>query len=89
VRTASSIVADSCQHSFVLQQRNVRYPAYPAEIERVIRIDVKAWDLNCRRHLPKLVPQQHVDRMISDCDARVASLQARYDDLLAIMYAHE
>jgi uncharacterized protein len=66
---------------------SVRDPAYPAEIERVIRIDVKARDLNCRRHLPKLVPQQHVDRMISDCDARVASLQARYDDLLAIMYA--
>jgi predicted pyridoxine 5'-phosphate oxidase superfamily flavin-nucleotide-binding protein len=67
----------------------VRDPAYPAEIERAIRIDVKAWDFNCRRHLPKFVPQQHVDRMISDCDARVASLQARYDDLLAIMYAHE
>jgi hypothetical protein len=28
---------------------------YQAKVERVIRIDVEAWDLNCRRHFPKLV----------------------------------
>jgi predicted pyridoxine 5'-phosphate oxidase superfamily flavin-nucleotide-binding protein len=28
---------------------------YPAKVERVIRIDVLAWDLNCRQHFPKLV----------------------------------
>jgi len=28
---------------------------YPAEVERVIRIAVEAWDLNCRQHFPKLV----------------------------------
>jgi len=32
----------------------VHDPDYPAVIERVIRIEVKAWDLNCRQHLPKL-----------------------------------
>lgn len=30
-------------------------PTYPAKVERVIRIDVQAWDLNCRQHFPKLV----------------------------------
>jgi predicted pyridoxine 5'-phosphate oxidase superfamily flavin-nucleotide-binding protein len=30
-------------------------PGYPAKVERVIRIDVKAFDLNCRQHFPKLV----------------------------------
>jgi uncharacterized protein len=30
-------------------------PNYPAKVERVIRIDVLAWDLNCRQHFPKLV----------------------------------
>jgi predicted pyridoxine 5'-phosphate oxidase superfamily flavin-nucleotide-binding protein len=30
-------------------------PAYPAKVERVIRIDVEAWDLNCRQHFPKLI----------------------------------
>jgi hypothetical protein len=33
----------------------VRDADYPASVERVIRIDVLAWDLNCRRHFPKLV----------------------------------
>jgi len=35
--------------------RRVSDPDYPAVVERVIRVDVKAWDLNCRQHLPKLV----------------------------------
>lgn len=67
----------------------VRDSAYPGKIERVIRISLTAWDLNCRQHLPKLVPQQHVDRMIADCDARVATVQARYDALLEMMFIHE
>ena len=28
---------------------------YRARVEAVIRIDVEAWDLNCRQHLPRLV----------------------------------
>jgi hypothetical protein len=36
----------------------VRDPGYPAKIERVIRIDVTAWDLNCRQHFPKLVRER-------------------------------
>lgn len=34
-------------------------PDYPAKAERVIRIEVKAWDLNCRQHFPKLVRLRH------------------------------
>jgi uncharacterized protein len=67
----------------------VRDSAYPGKIERVIRISVTAWDINCRQHLPKLVPRQRVDRMITDCDARVAAVQARYDALLEMMFMHE
>ena len=67
----------------------VRDSAYPGKIERVIRIRVTAWDLNCRQRLPKLVPQQRMDRMIADCDARVATVQARYDALLEMMFTHE
>jgi len=33
----------------------VRDRDYPATPERVIRIRVAAWDLNCRQHFPKLV----------------------------------
>lgn len=32
-------------------------PDYPAKVERIIRIDVLAWDLNCRQHFPNLVRQ--------------------------------
>jgi uncharacterized protein len=66
----------------------VRDSAYPAEIERIIRIDVNAWDFNCHRHIPKLVPQQRLDRLLADCDAQVAALQARYDGVLG-MFRHE
>lgn len=33
----------------------VRDPDYPARVERVIRIDVEAWDTNCSSHIPRLV----------------------------------
>jgi uncharacterized protein len=35
--------------------RRVTDPDYPAQVERIIRIAVEAWDLNCRQHFPKLV----------------------------------
>jgi uncharacterized protein len=35
--------------------QRVRDSDYPANVEHVIRIDLKAWDLNCRQHFPKLV----------------------------------
>lgn len=44
----------------VLRQR-VSDPNYPAKVERVIRIDVLAWDLNCRQHFPKLVHAHNAD----------------------------
>ncbi len=34
----------------------VRDPHYPARVERVIRIEVEAWDTNCSSHIPHLVP---------------------------------
>ena len=34
----------------------VRDADYPAHVERVIRIDIEAWDTNCSSHIPHLVP---------------------------------
>jgi uncharacterized protein len=34
----------------------VRDPDYSARVERVIRIDVEAWDTNCSSHIPHLLP---------------------------------
>jgi uncharacterized protein len=41
---------------------------YPAKIERIIRLDVAAWDLNCRQHFPKLVraPTERHERSLND-----------------------
>jgi len=36
----------------------VRDPDYAAKVERVVRITVEAWDLNCRQHFPKLIRAQ-------------------------------
>jgi len=36
----------------------VRDADYAAKVERVIRIHVMAWDLNCRQHFPRLVREQ-------------------------------
>ena len=42
----------------------VRDPDYRARVERVIRIDVEAWDTNCSSHIPHLVPAEAVLRPI-------------------------
>jgi predicted pyridoxine 5'-phosphate oxidase superfamily flavin-nucleotide-binding protein len=34
----------------------VRDADYKAQVERVIRIDIEAWDTNCSSHIPHLVP---------------------------------
>jgi len=34
----------------------VRDPDYAARVERVIRLEVEAWDTNCSSHIPHLVP---------------------------------
>jgi hypothetical protein len=36
----------------------VRDADYAAKVERVIRIRVMAWDLNCRQHFPRLVRER-------------------------------
>jgi predicted pyridoxine 5'-phosphate oxidase superfamily flavin-nucleotide-binding protein len=37
--------------------QRVHDPDYPARAERVIRMQVEAWDTNCNSHIPRLVPE--------------------------------
>src|SRR6516162_2127423 len=60
----------------------VQDPDYPAPVERIVRIDLKAWDLNCRQHFPRLVNERAVRRRIEDYENRIAALQARIDQLV-------
>lgn len=63
-------------------------PTYPANIEGVIRIDIKTQDLAWRQRLPKPVPKQSLDQLVTDCDARVAAV-SRDEGLLAWTFIHE
>jgi hypothetical protein len=60
----------------------VRDPDYPAPVERIVRIDLKAWDLNCRQHFPRLVNEQVVHRLVEGYERRIAALRGRIDELV-------
>jgi uncharacterized protein len=69
--------------------RHVHDADYPGKPERVIRIEVMARDLNSRQHIPKLVNERSVKSLVETHEAGRAALQARYDALLAGLFAHE
>lgn len=48
----------------------VRDPDYPAHIERVIRMQVEAWDTNCNSHIPKLLPASLLEEVIQRYEAK-------------------
>ena len=54
-------------------RERVRDRDYRAQIERVIRIHVMAWDLNCRQHFPKLVRAESLRTPIDDREERPAT----------------
>ena len=49
-------------------------PGYKARVERAIVIEVDAWDINCRQHIPQKFAAE-------DVQAAVAKLQARIQEL--------
>lgn len=57
--------------------RRVHDPAYPAQPERVVLIHLLAWDLNCRRHFPRLLHERTVRRLVESYEAKLAALEAR------------
>lgn len=51
-------------------------PAYPATVERAIVIEIDAWDINCRQHIPQKFDAADVALAIERLQARVAELEA-------------
>jgi len=49
---------------------------YEARPEQVIVFEMTAWDANCPQHIPRLVPEETVERMAADYEARIAALEA-------------
>jgi uncharacterized protein len=48
---------------------------YDARPERVIRIHVEAWDLNCNQHIPRRVSQRELAPVIAAYEERIAALE--------------
>lgn len=49
-------------------------------VERAILIDIDAWDVNCPRHIPRLVAMSAVKALLAERDARIAALEAELTD---------
>lgn len=56
--------------------RRVFDPRYPAQVERVIVIDIVAWDPNCRQHIPQRFDAEDVAAAIGKLQDRITELEA-------------
>jgi predicted pyridoxine 5'-phosphate oxidase superfamily flavin-nucleotide-binding protein len=50
---------------------------YPARTERVVRIRIEAWDLNCRQHIPQRYSEAELAPALAALGRRVAALEAQ------------
>ena len=67
--------AEVIENDSILLQ-SVLDPAYRARPERVIRFHVKAWDVNCRQHIPRLLPESVGKKGDKELAHRIAALEA-------------
>ena len=51
-------------------------PSYPARVERAILIEIDAWDINCRQHIPRKIAAEDVQRVIENLEFRIRALEA-------------
>jgi len=56
---------------------------YPARAERAILLEVKAWDVNCPRHIPQKLDAGEVAEVLAKVQNRIAALEAENDKLRA------
>jgi predicted pyridoxine 5'-phosphate oxidase superfamily flavin-nucleotide-binding protein len=56
---------------------------YGARPEQVILFEVKAWDINCPRHIPQKFDAADVASTITDLQARIEKLEAENEQLRA------
>lgn len=55
--------------------------SYPADAEQVILFTVKAWDINCPRHIPTMVPMEEVSSICKRFESRIEELERENADL--------
>lgn len=56
-------------------------PTYRAQPERVLVIDVSAWDANCPQHIPQRFEADDVARTLAARDAKIAELEEKIKEL--------
>jgi len=56
---------------------------YPARAERAVLFEVKAWDVNCPRHIPQKLDAAEVAEVLAKLRTRIQSLEAEIDKLRA------
>ena len=61
--------------------KRVEMPTYRARIERVMLIDVEAFDWNCPQHITPRFTQAEVGAAVQPLKQRIAQLEARLRDL--------
>ncbi len=60
---------------------------YAARAEQVILFEVKAWDINCPRHIPQKFDAADVAGTITDLQARIEKLEAENEQLRVALHA--
>jgi predicted pyridoxine 5'-phosphate oxidase superfamily flavin-nucleotide-binding protein len=56
---------------------------YPARAERAVLFEVKAWDVNCPRHIPQKLDAAEVAEVLAKLRSRIETLEAENDKLRA------
>jgi uncharacterized protein len=56
---------------------------YPARAERAVLFEVKAWDMNCPRHIPQKLDAAEVAEVLAKLRTRIETLEAENEKLRA------
>jgi uncharacterized protein len=51
-------------------------PDYKARVAQVVLLAVSAWDANCPKHIPQLIPASDVANALAERDLRIEALEA-------------
>lgn len=63
--------------------RRLSVDSYPAEAEQAIVFTLHAWDMNCPRHIPVLIPEVDVRALCKSFESRIATLENEKAELLS------
>lgn len=60
----------------VALEEQLRDPDYPGKVERGIRFEIEAWDINCPQHIHKRFSQRAVAPVVEELQQRIQKLEA-------------